>query len=83
MNTGERSEIEADIRERISASPFHTSMGIDVASVGEGAVGLRLEAGLVTRNLQDTVHGGVLATLADTAAGLAVRSAIPHREAAT
>ena len=73
----ERGAIEADIRDRVAASPFHSSMGIEVQAVREGAVDLRLEASAAHTNLQDTVHGGVLATLADTAAGLAVRSAIP------
>jgi uncharacterized protein (TIGR00369 family) len=69
--------VEREIRERVAASSFHASIGIVVEHVGDGSVGLRLEAGPDHANLQDTVHGGVLATLADTAAGLAVRSAIP------
>ena len=67
--------IEQEIRERVAASPFHSSMGISVEAVREGAVDLRLHAGPEHANLHGTVHGGVLATLADTAAGLAVRSA--------
>lgn len=65
-----------DIKERVGSSPFHAAMGISVASVRDGAVDLRLDAGPDHANLHGTVHGGVLATLADTAAGLAVRSAI-------
>ena len=68
--------IEDNIKERVAASPFHASMGISVASVREGRVHLRLDARPDHTNLHGTVHGGVLATLADTAAGLAVRSAI-------
>jgi len=67
--------IEDDIKERVAISPFHASMGISVMSVREGEVDLRLEARPDHANLHGTVHGGVLATLADTAAGLAVRSA--------
>jgi uncharacterized protein (TIGR00369 family) len=67
---------EDDIVERVESSPFHAAMGISVASVRDGAVDLRLDAGPDHANLHGTVHGGVLATLADTAAGLAVRSAI-------
>lgn len=67
--------MEQEIRERVEGSPFHSSMGISVEAVREGSVDLRLHAGPEHSNLHGTVHGGVLATLADTAAGLAVRSA--------
>lgn len=73
---GERST-EDEIRDRVASSSFHASIGITVERVRPGSVDLRLEAGPGHVNLQGTVHGGVLATLADTAAGLAVRSAIP------
>jgi uncharacterized protein (TIGR00369 family) len=66
--------IEQEISKRVASSPFHSSMGIAVDAVREGAVVLRLEAGPAHSNLHGTVHGGVLATLADTAAGLAVRA---------
>lgn len=68
--------IERDMRERVAASPFHTSLGISVESAGEGSVTLRCESTPAHANLHGTVHGGVIATLADTAAGLAVRSAM-------
>lgn len=73
---GERST-ENEIRERVAESSFHASIGITVEQVRPGSVDLRLEAGSDHANLLGTVHGGVLATLLDTAAGLAVRSAIP------
>ena len=66
-----------EIRRRMEASPFHARMGINVDAVREGQVDLRLEAREDHVNLMGSVHGGVLATLADVAAGLAVRSAIP------
>jgi uncharacterized protein (TIGR00369 family) len=69
--------IEEEFRERIAESSFHAAIGIIVEHVRDGSVDLRLEAGPDHANLQGTVHGGVLATLADTAAGLAVRSAMP------
>ena len=69
--------IERDIRERVEASPFHASLGISVESAERGlASTLRFEATPAHANLHGTVHGGVIATLADTAAGLAVRSAM-------
>jgi uncharacterized protein (TIGR00369 family) len=73
-----------DLRRRMAASAFHSSMGIDVLEASEGAVRLVLDARDDQRNLQGSVHGGVLATLADTAMGLAIRSAIePERRHAT
>ncbi len=68
---------EDEIRDRVASSSFHASIGITVERVRPGAVDLKLEAGSDHVNLLGTVHGGVLATLVDTAAGLAVRSAIP------
>lgn len=72
----DEASIERDMRERVEASPFHASLGISVESAEEGSVTLRFEATPAHANLHGTVHGGVIATLADTAAGLAVRSAM-------
>jgi uncharacterized protein (TIGR00369 family) len=70
--------IEDEIRERVATSPFHASMGLVVDTVEPGRVEMRLEALAAHANLHGTVHGGVIATLADTAAGLAVRSMMPE-----
>jgi uncharacterized protein (TIGR00369 family) len=69
--------IEADIRARMDASPFHRGMGLEVEAVRRGEVDLAFSAGAEHANLAGRVHGGVMATLADTAAGLAVRTVIP------
>jgi uncharacterized protein (TIGR00369 family) len=65
-----------EIRERMETSRFHTWMGMQVVDVREGEVDLALDARDHHANLSGGLHGGVIATLADTAAGLAVRSAI-------
>jgi uncharacterized protein (TIGR00369 family) len=65
-----------DLRARVAASPFHAGLGLRVDEARAGAVSLSLETAPEQRNLQGLVHGGVLATLADMAMGLAVRSAI-------
>jgi uncharacterized protein (TIGR00369 family) len=75
--TPDLASVEADIRERMSASPFHRGMGFEVETVRRGEVDLAMSAGAEHANLAGRVHGGVLATLADTAAGLAVRTVIP------
>lgn len=77
MPAHDQPSVENEIRQRMASSPFHVSMGITVEEVRDGSVDLRLDARPDHANLLGTVHGGVLATLLDTAAGLAVRSAIP------
>ncbi|HSL09910.1 MAG TPA: PaaI family thioesterase [Actinomycetota bacterium] len=71
-----------DLRERVSASPFHATLGIDVVEAAEGRVRLAVDTTDAQKNLLGTIHGGVVATLADTAMGFAVRTAIdagrPH-----
>lgn len=79
---GDVANVLQELRDRVSRSPFHAGLGIDVVDASEGHVRLAIETTDAHQNLQSTIHGGVLATLADTAMGLAVRSAIepgrPH-----
>jgi uncharacterized protein (TIGR00369 family) len=65
-----------DLQERLTASPFHASMGLEVVQAERGTVVLAFRALPEHLNLQGLVHGGVLATLADTAMGLAVRTSV-------
>ena len=71
-----------ELRERLAGSPFHASLGIDVVEASRGRVRLSIVTTEQQKNLLGTIHGGVLATLADTAMGLAVRTSIdagrPH-----
>ena len=53
---------------------FAGRLGAVVTEVGEGTARLDFEAGEEHLNPAGTVHGGVLATLVDTAMGTAVRS---------
>ena len=64
------------LRARVVESPFHTWLGVRVVDAGQGWVRLELDAGQEHRNLQGLVHGGLLATLADTAMGLAIRTSV-------
>jgi uncharacterized protein (TIGR00369 family) len=66
----------AEVRERVEASAFHRSFGMTLERVAEGEVDVALVAGREHLNLMGTVHGGVLATLADTATGLAYRTVL-------
>jgi uncharacterized protein (TIGR00369 family) len=81
---GGSGDIAQELRERVAASPFHTDFGIRIEAAQEGTVHLRWSATAAHRNLQGTVHGGALATLADVAMGLAVRTTVgPGRRHAT
>jgi uncharacterized protein (TIGR00369 family) len=69
-------EVLEALRERIAASPFHTWAGVEVVAATPGAVTVAMDVDDRHVNLQGLVHGGMLAILADTACGLAIRSAI-------
>ena len=74
------SEPDADIfpalRDRLAASIFHSWAGMEVLAASEGAVTVAMDLGDRHVNLQGLVHGGMLAILADTVCGLAIRSAM-------
>ena len=65
-----------DPAERVRLGPYHERAGIELLSVGPGRVDVALTAGPGDLNAAGLVHGGVIAGLADTACGLAVRSAL-------
>ena len=69
-------DIEADLRERVASSAFHSWMGMELVRAERGRVEIALEAA-DHLNLQGLLHGGVVASLADTATGLAVRTMVP------
>jgi len=54
---------------------FAERLGIEVQRADDGAARIRFEAREEHLNAAGTLHGGVLATLVDTAMGTAVRSA--------
>ena len=70
-------EIEDDLRARVARSAFHSWMGMELVRATAGHVEIAMEATDHHLNLQGSLHGGVIATLADTASGLAVRSMVP------
>lgn len=69
-------DVYAALRDRLAASAFHTWAGMEVVAASEGAVTVAMDLGEHHVNLQGLVHGGMLAILADTACGLAIRSAM-------
>ena len=69
-------EVLEALRERIAASPFHAWAGVEVVAATPGSVTVAMDVDDRHVNLQGLVHGGMIAILADTACGLAIRSAI-------
>ena len=65
-----------ELRERLKDSEFYRWADIELADAGPGRAEVAFEAGPQHVNLQGLVHGGMLATLADTAMGLAVRTVL-------
>ena len=65
-----------ELRERLRDSAFYRWSGIELVDARPGVAEVAFEAGPDHVNLQGLVHGGMLATLADTAMGLAVRTAL-------
>ena len=65
-----------DLATVVEGSPFYRWSGIRVAAVEPGSVSVSLDLSEHHANLQGFAHGGVLATLADAAMGLSVRSAL-------
>ncbi len=71
-------ELLDELRERLQASEFYRWAGIELVDAGSGRVEIAFEAGAQHVNLQGLVHGGMIATLADTAMGLAVRTVLEN-----
>lgn len=59
-------------------SPYGEFMGIEIMELAEGSAKCRLQLKDHHLNTGGRVHGGVLTSLADTAAGVAVRSVRPE-----
>ena len=67
----------SEIRERFAASPFHTTfVGARLERVADDEVDVSLRVEPHHLNLSGTLHGGMIATLADTATGLAYRTGL-------
>lgn len=73
-----------ELRDRLQSSEFYRWAGVELVDASPGLVEIAFEAGPHHLNLQGLVHGGILATLADTAMGLAVRTVLqPDRRHVT
>lgn len=63
-----------ELRERIAGSPFHRWAGMELVRVGGGEAEVAMELRDHHFNPQRIVHGGIIAAIADTSIGLALRS---------
>lgn len=63
---------------KLPRSPFASFLGIKIVDYGEGKARCSLHLEEQHRNTGGRVHGGVLTSLADTTAGVAVRSIRPE-----
>jgi uncharacterized protein (TIGR00369 family) len=69
-------ELIESLRERLRDSAFYRWAGIELVDASPGHVEVAFDAKPEHVNLQGLIHGGMLATLADTAMGLAVRTVL-------
>ena len=72
----EHETLVAGLRDRLQDTEFYRWAGVELVDASPGRVEIAFEAGPNHFNLQGSVHGGMLATLADTAMGLAVRTVL-------
>jgi uncharacterized protein (TIGR00369 family) len=63
-----------ELKQRILNSPFHQWAGMELLSVGGGAAEVAMDLAAQHFNPQGIVHGGIIAAIADTSIGLALRS---------
>jgi uncharacterized protein (TIGR00369 family) len=70
----EEADFAEDLRMRMRASGFHRLIGVQLDDARPGEVDVSLEIQPQHLNLQGLLHGGLIATLADIAMGLAVRT---------
>lgn len=73
---GEAGDRVERVRERVARSRFHERMGMRLDGLRPGASELSLDVRQDDVNLMGTLHGGVIASLADAATGIAMLSAL-------
>lgn len=71
-------EVLQAIADRVADSTFHRWAGLDVTRVAAGEVDVALDVTEHHLNLIGLLHGGMIATIADTAMGLALRTMLPE-----
>ena len=70
----DRKDAEGRLRDALAGTAFYGWLGIRLDHAEPGLVVVSLEAEAHHLNVQGLLHGGIIATLADSASGLAIRS---------
>ena len=65
-----------ELAARLAASPIYDLLGVAIVAAGDGEVHMELACDRRHANVDGVVHGGLLAFVADTAMGLAIRTQI-------
>lgn len=65
-----------DVRASVERSRFHAWMGMRLEHLGDGEADIALEVRPEHLNLMDGLHGGVISSLADSATGVAMHTAL-------
>jgi len=76
--TKEMRSAAEQVQGRLKLSPATRGLGLEVESVEVGRVVFRMRVQRRHRQMHGVVHGGILATLADTVAAVAAYSTVPH-----
>ena len=71
-----KQDYTAEVRRRLRESGAPRHLGITVESASKGKVVMRLDVRPHHRQIHGVVHGGIVATLADTAAGIAAATVV-------
>jgi len=77
-----REEYLKAMKEAVNSSPYYRHIGMEVIEAGEGRSRLRLHEGKPLANLFGILHGGVTASLIDSACGVALGSILEPGEIA-
>jgi len=70
------------VQAAVNSSPFYRHMGMRVENCGDGRSRFIMEAGESLTNIYGSLHGGSLASLIDSACGLALASRLDATEMA-
>jgi uncharacterized protein (TIGR00369 family) len=73
-----RDYLDALMRGKLPPAPIAALIGFRFTAIGDGHVSIELEPGERHYNPIGTVHGGIAATLLDSAMGCAVHSTLPQ-----
>jgi len=73
----EARQLKASMRGHLKKSRAIAMLGFELEAVSQGGASLRLDVQPRHKQLNDAVHGGILAALADTAGAIAAYTTVP------